>query len=110
MVKLNITNSKFCFVIIFVIFFIVASAKKRKPEVFFNFDQIKNDIFFDTHSKILNKSSEYSYQNGVELLQCLEELNSIKNALINSEQWATRSKLKCIEKKLIFSKGHVCIL
>ncbi|XP_055303304.1 O-acyltransferase like protein-like isoform X2 [Sitodiplosis mosellana] len=92
MAKLSDVSSKFFCLIIFVISFecINASLKKKKQDDFPNFDQIKNDLFFDTHSNVLNKSSEYSYQNGVELLQCLNELNSIKNGLINSEQWATR--------------------
>lgn len=82
-----------CLIIFVISFeFINASSKKKKQDDFLNFDQIKNDLFFNNHFNILNKSSEYSYQNGVELLQCIEELNSIKNGLINSEQWATRSK------------------
>lgn len=92
--KVNNVSLKFLFLIIVVIYFecIDAILNKKKKEDFLNFDKIKNELFFDTHLNILNKSSEYSYQNGVELLQCLEELNSVKNGLINSEQWATRSK------------------
>lgn len=99
--KVNNVSLKFLCIIILVISLecIDASSNKKKQGDFLNFDAIKNELFFGTHFNILNKSSEYSYQNGIELLQCLEELNSIKNGLINSEQWATRSKLKFFDGK-----------
>lgn len=103
MVKMNYYSMKFLCLMIVVISLecIDANSNKKNQGDFLNFDKIKNELFFGTHFNILNKSSEYSYQNGVEVLQCLEELNSVKNGLINSEQWATRSKFKFFDGECI---------
>lgn len=101
MAKSNSVLPKLFCLIIFVISFDCndASSKRGNQVDLPNFDQIKNDLFYGDHSNILNKSSEYGHQNDIELVQCLDELNAIKNGLISSKQWAKRSKITSFESK-----------
>lgn len=114
MIKLNDHLSKFfCFIIFLItVKCAITDAKpnERQSDYYLNFDRIKNDIFLNNHLSLLNKSIENSYQNGADLVQCINELNSIKTGLINSEQWTLRSNTVCLNCVKVYfnSMIHDC--
>lgn len=59
---------------------------------FFNFDQIKYDIF--TKSDSINLAKASSSEHTLSDQMCFDEIIAIGNGLMNNEKWAIRSKSK----------------
>lgn len=92
MTKIRRIFSNFFILFLLMIFLNFCKAKLRstpKSPHFFDFDEIKTDLF-------LKNNFNYSYLRQDEQ-QCSLELQEIKDGLMQSKQWAMKSKLKFLE-------------
>lgn len=78
------------YILVFVISLNVCQANLNS----FNFEQIKNDLFFKSHINNWHEASAFGESNSIEdTIKCAIELNQIKNGLKNKELWAMKSNL-----------------
>lgn len=78
------------YVVVFVISLNVCQANLDS----FNFEQIKNNLFFKSHLNNWHKASVLNESNSTkDTIKCAIELNQIKNGLKNKELWAMKSNL-----------------
>lgn len=76
------------YILVFVISLNVCQANLNS----FNFEQIKNDLFFKSNLDNLHKTSVFNESNSrKDIIKCAIELNQIKNGLKNKELWAMKS-------------------
>lgn len=70
------------------------SDSKLDSHSFFDFERVKNDIFFSSDFLNPNKVSGFNSSNSrQDDLDCLIQLDAIKNGLTNSDAWAMKRKL-----------------
>lgn len=66
----------------------------------FDFERVKNDLFFNSDFRNTNKVSVFNSPNSRQNdAECLNQLNEIKNGLTNSDPWAMKRKLNLKKKQ-----------
>lgn len=60
---------------------------------FFDFEQMKNDIFLNSDLNIPKLAEEYDFKNINQYLKCSKEFIAIRKGLKHYELWAMKSKI-----------------
>ncbi|XP_031616894.1 nose resistant to fluoxetine protein 6-like [Contarinia nasturtii] len=71
---------------LFLLLFVKSVRCEKRRSFFFDFEQMKYDLFFESYSKISSNNTEPHNNNN----KCLTELEAIQDGLIAQEEWALR--------------------